>query len=103
MIKAYTVGHTANYDEALSEIQNEMPRLRKIGKQQPSDDNPEGYDGGIVWETPEEAREWLELNPFRRYSIYEIELTDTYNVCTYKHNDGSYRLINDAFIIGKFC
>lgn len=118
---AYTIGNKSSYDKTLEET-----GVRKIGRRHPSTDFPDGYEGGWVWKTPEDARIWLQgkdsedsedsERPYRRYGDSMISfddrdpvLCDVYGLLLPNGLDidveesvgqnGVYCLINDALII----
>jgi hypothetical protein len=55
----YTIGHRPSYEQGLTE----MPNIRKLGRR-------EGYPGGSVWKTYEEAFEHAKTAP--DYAVYGV-------------------------------
>ncbi len=102
MIKtAFTLGRVTNYDRYLKDD----PAPAKRGAY-------EGYDGGWVWGTEEQARAFLASEAFARafdlpaseFGVYRLELpTDwAFDVSASPHwSDGVHRLLNDARIVER--
>jgi hypothetical protein len=109
MNKAYTIGRTRSYDLGLTEPKG----LCKLGLRGPNSydcpDCPEGYPGGWVWKTIEEADNFRKdrLNQFEpnwnpeEFSVYEIQLTAGWEVDVSETNDGFNNLLVDSKIIKK--
>ena len=100
----YTLGLTKSYLNAI----NERPEpVKKTGKREPSEDWPEGYEGGSVWETREDAQAYVDSLPNREcpewraedFSVFGVEAdwrTDTYQA----HPEKPYRsLLVDSIIV----
>ncbi len=96
---AFTVGRAASYDAYLQDD----PAPAKCGAY-------EGYDGGWVWRTEEQAQAFLASEAFARafdlpaseFGVYRLELpTDwAFDVSASPHwSDGVHRLLNDARIV----
>lgn len=104
---AYTLGHKTSYDKALVE----KPSVKKLGKRPVGHpDVPEGYDGGWVWKTAEEAhayyagnKEAIEGEKNRRFAVYRLKLKGTWesDVSKRRATDGVHRLLVDAKIVGR--
>lgn len=92
MSKAYTLGDEEWYDSYL----REDPNPRKRGP-------CEGYEGGSVWETEQDAREHLQSSKdLDRFAVYELELPGDWETCvTPDPINGSYRILQDTTIIRK--
>jgi hypothetical protein len=107
MNKAYTLGATKSYDQCL--IEEECPK--KLGERAPDEAFPDGYEGGWIWKTPEEA-EHFRINFLHeflsdmctknidRFCIYELELPNTWEIDA-KPGVNCYHLKNDAKIVRK--
>lgn len=70
----YTVGHTKQYEQRLTDPEPAM----KIGRQ--VSDGVVIYNGGSVWPTREAAQAWLDANPDHPWSVYGVDAdwdTDT--------------------------
>lgn len=103
---AYTLGRTSSYDESLASGEP----LSKLGVRPISPEDPEGYGGGWIWQTAQEAHDFLN-GPFSNdydwlpedFSIYEVELVNGWDidVLLTTGSDGVHRLKNDSRIIGK--
>jgi hypothetical protein len=100
----YTIGRTSSYDEAVADAQDHM----KLGKRGPSQEFPEGYDGGWVWKTPAEANTFRvdHLREFEpewdptTFSVYKLELPTSWEVDVYKSGSSVYSsLLNDSKIV----
>jgi hypothetical protein len=99
MENAYTIGRTTSYDEALATDEPE-----KVGKN-------DGYDGGVVWKTAQEARDFLnsgrkfgmlKFADIKDYSVYELELKNNWNIDVTDYTiEDTYRLLNNAKIVKK--
>jgi hypothetical protein len=95
---AWTVGHTENYNNAIS--QNEEP-IQKLGRNDPSLKNP--YDGGCVFRTPEDAQRYIKLNKLLSYSVYGLFLLNGWDNDVdddREQMEGFCRLINTSPITG---
>jgi hypothetical protein len=66
----YTVGHTESYEQLFGENCNTPFKL--------GIDPTQNYQGGIVFETVEDAQAYLDLKGFDTYSVYGLE-TDARN------------------------
>jgi hypothetical protein len=105
MKTAYTIGHTKNYDLSLAGTEV----VYKVGK---SDD----YKGGWVWETPEEARTFINSSEFLpvdwgdgksrdpiKFSVYQIELPHSWESDVSEPDQiGTRHLLHDAMIVSKY-
>jgi hypothetical protein len=95
---AYTIGRCDIYDNQKSSL-----TLRKVGYI-PSffDKDKAFYVGGAVWETFDQAKNYLYCDP--NYAVYKLLLPAEFNKCivtgSYKFLEGS-RLLYDALILGK--
>ena len=100
----YTVGHTSSYNKGLCE----EPILTKVGK---TDD----YEGGWIWKTPEDAENFLNSDLWntidwgdnkprdaKKFSVYCVELPNSWEEDIYLSDYGIYLLLHDARIIRKF-
>lgn len=100
-IDAYTIGYEPSYEKAL----RENPRVAKVGKQ-------EGYGGGIVWKTANNAAtflvapEWDEIDwgdgkprDASKFRVYGLELQGDWNSDTYEGRNGQRYLLRDAWIV----
>jgi hypothetical protein len=96
-VTAFTV---ESYDKGLSESNP----IHKIGR----NNNygtigvEEGYEGGAVFRTREEAQAFIDKNKYS-YSVYGLILPNKWeiDVDTSKHEEeGFNRLINDAMVVG---
>lgn len=97
---AYTIGQEAAYDASLT---NTDDPPHKVGAR-PEWDPP--YDGGWVWRTPGEAAAFILAQGVGlgfTAAVYEIELPLGWDedVSPEPHEDGAYRLLNDARIVRK--
>jgi 3',5'-cyclic AMP phosphodiesterase CpdA len=103
---AVTIGNESSYDKALSD----NPVVHKLGK-------TEDYPGGIVWQTPIEAREFIDSDRFleinwgdnrprypHQFRVYVIDLPNGWDCDTYPSVDyaGANNLLVDAVILRKF-
>ena len=105
---AYTIGRTSSYDKGL----RENDKLTKIGRLPASETDPEGYPGGWVWKTAEEADEFR-LKGLRQaepswdpetFSVYLLLLPNTWteSVSTEpRTEDGVHNLLIDALILRR--
>jgi hypothetical protein len=95
---AFTIGNKAAYDRAAAE------GATKVGR-------TDGYDGGAVWPTREEARRWLderggcisfEGRPPVPCAVYGLILPHGWDSdvdSSHYREEGFHRLINDAPIV----
>lgn len=104
---AYTIGRTSSYDASLLRTQPS----KKIGRQAPSPENPDGYLGGWVWQSPRDADafrvkslgsyepKWLPDD----FSVYELDLPNGWlrDVSITPGEDGIHHLLVDATIVRK--
>lgn len=58
----YTIGHKVSYDKGIKELGY---KFRKVGK-------TEGYKGGIVFKTYEDAATFLDYNEIYDYDVYGL-------------------------------
>jgi hypothetical protein len=106
-MKAYTIGRTSSYDQALAEATPEKP-IKKTGNHEVSAEWPDGYEGGWVWKTIEQANIFrcIDLQKYEPtwksedFSIYELEISD-WDQDTYAHSSGYNCLLNDTQILRK--
>ena len=106
MEKAFTIGRTTSYDKYLAE-----DNPQKLGLRAPCKEFPEGYEGGWIWRSLEEAQSFLRGPDFKIYtqwnplefSVYEllIESWATSASLRPSSEDGVHRLLFDARILGK--
>lgn len=89
-VRAFTMGHPASYDRAL-----EAGPVTKIGTRPPGafDDHPEGYPGGCVFLTIEEAQKAADAEG---YAVYELQTP-----VRFTEVDGDRNLVEDAVVIGR--
>lgn len=97
---AYTIGKRDIYDN-----QKRSLTLRKVGyRPNLFEKDKIDYPGGIVWETFNQAKNYLDIYCDFNYSVYKLLLPIEFNKCivpkSYKFLAGS-RLLYDALIIGK--
>lgn len=105
MEAAYTIGRTASYDRALEE--HGEPVI-KMGRNE-----YEGYGGGWVWRTAEDARRFIDdglvwqhcdVTPApNEFSVYELALPSSWQECCSDApaSDGVHRLWRDSVIVKK--
>jgi hypothetical protein len=108
-MKAFTIGHTRSYNQAMKEPSG----CWKLGRKEKCEEYPEGYEGGCTWLSWEEAdrfrREHLhrfEWNP-NDFSVYSLDLSDE-DISEEISDNGYYYLlkdskIKDCFSIPKKC
>lgn len=91
---AYTLGAKTSYDEAL----RTEPVVTKLGMR--FEDN-QSYEGGIVFQTREEAAEYLSRHPEWPYDIYGLVLPTGWDedVRPILPGEDHRRLKNDASIV----
>ena len=98
--RVFTAGHASVYDEALSRY----PSLCKIGRREPSDAFPQGYVGGWVFRTREDAVAFAEAVhpevPFR-LAAYGLILPTSWeeDVSPEPGPDGVHHLLHDARVV----
>jgi len=94
------------YDESIKN-----PPVKKLGWRPESDTNFEGYSGGWVWKTAEEAEEFRKLrleevtewNP-ADFAVYSLELNGDWESDVFEHpdpEDGVHRLAVDAVVVER--
>jgi len=91
-ISAFTVGFTKSYDASLES----QPAVYKTGLIE-----DEGYPGGWVWRTREEAEAFLSACPgFDGYSVYGLVLQNGWeeDVSKEPNDDGVHNLLHNARI-----
>jgi len=98
----YTIGNTDSYLKALADD----PELKKIGKrEQLLPQFPDGYPGGTVWQTREEAQAYIDdalqhekpnWNP-AKFSVFGIEAD--WEKDTYASEENKRSLLRDAKIV----
>jgi hypothetical protein len=107
-MRVYTLGRTTSYDKTLAGPEGCM----KVGSRPVGDDEfPEGYGGGWVWFTAEDADafrqspDWVKAFPTydpSTFSVYAIEVADESWVSLVPHpSDGVHRLLVDAHVVNK--
>lgn len=104
MKTCYTIGRTTSYDEALLYPQG----VHKLGAYEPTSEEPEGYKGGWVFKTIQEALELkktihkFDWNP-EEFSVYELKLPNNWeqDVSKDPDEDGVHHLLVDALIVRK--
>ena len=99
METAYTIGFTKSYDYNLSEIDD----CKKLGKQEISEDYPDGYDGGWVFKSIQEANDFIKKEKLIGFSVYQLELPTSWDVDVNKiiGDDGAFNLLNNSLIVKK--
>lgn len=97
----YTIGHEKSYDQALQEGGNV-----KLGRYGPTPEEPEGYPGGIVFRTIQNAKEFIMSGgmdrwfPNRDKSVWAVYgLLADWDHDTYETPDGYRALLRDATFI----
>ena len=89
----YTIGYTESYEKIIH-----RPDSKKLGKRGPGivDGYPDGYSGGSVWETKEEAHKYCPIG----YSVYGV-LADWVKDTEYNPNgEGNERsLVVDSKLV----
>jgi len=79
---AYTVGCKEIYELLL----DRQPPVCKLGAHPPTSEEPDGYLGGAVWRTAEEALQYLAksncVSALCADAVYLIELPGTWEECT---------------------
>lgn len=97
----YTVGHKKSYDQALKEGGN-----IKKGRYGPTLDEPEGYPGGIVFRTIQDAQDFIASGgmarwfPDRDESVWAVYgLLADWDRDTYEASDGYCALLRDATFV----
>ena len=74
----------------------------KMGAKQPCPEHPEGYSGGFVCRTREEALAFKKLHGYDNFAIYELDLPGKFKSVTYqKDNSRINYLLVDSRIIKK--
>lgn len=90
----YTIGHQANYDQALQGMAAAGQQLYKVGR-------TADYPGGYAFQTAEDAqRRIAEAYPDRHFAVYEVDADwerDTYPAA----NGWWHHLKEDRPIIGR--
>lgn len=97
MKTAYTIGNQKNYLEALDDFRKRGEPLTKLGR------DDDGYSGGIVWKTPEEAQQYIDTTelPFEA-AVFEIALVTGWDDAVWQPvgaDDRAHYLIHDAEIL----
>lgn len=106
---AYTIGRTSSYDRGLLELPGE---LTKLGRIESCPDDPEGYPGGWVWKTKNEADQFrlekLQLVApewdLTTFSVYQLQLQGSWasDVSAEPNpSDGVHNLLKNALIVQK--
>jgi hypothetical protein len=102
--RAFTVGNPEQYDAAIDAARRDSGFLIKIGAH-------EGYEGGIVFPNLQSVEAWLTAH--KRILVsgdeeievegYSVELPTNWETDVFPSPcvDGSFRLKNDAKILGK--
>lgn len=107
MIIAYTLGHTRSYNKSLND---EPDNCFKVGAHLPYEEGDEPYEGGWIFKTPEEAKQFLwsktflDVNwgddiprPPKDFSIYKVILENDYNdISKEKGSDGVFHLLKTS-------
>jgi hypothetical protein len=99
----FTIGNTDSYLKALADD----PDLKKIGRRDEPllPDFPDGYPGGTVWQTREDAQSYIDVAMQQempewdpaRFSVFGLEAE--WENDTYTPEDGKQSLLRDAKII----
>lgn len=102
---AFTLGSTESYDDLLTTSEDDVV---KTGRYPVKSD---GYEGGWVWATFDEANQFLDSDDFANafgdrkaeFSVYELELATGWDTDASPphHMDGVCRLLYDARVMGK--
>ncbi len=97
----YTVGYTKTYLKLFA-LDSETPEDRapfKLGRRPPGDeDYPNGYPGGSVFQSQEQAQAWLDEKNLLTYSIFGVEAD--WDTDTAPRSDASFRdLLVDAKLV----
>lgn len=93
---AFTIGRTSTYEEALQKPAG----AKKLGKHGPTTDDPEGYGGGIVWKTREEAEAYLKKKDLFDFSVYALSLPKGFDEATYPKDGYSFLLVDAPILRG---
>jgi hypothetical protein len=89
MTTAYTIGDSDVYEALFAD--ETLIRVNKLGRS-------EGYEGGIVFQTYEEAADYAcGIGP--SFKVYGLVLPCSWSEGTYLHADGCHRLLNSAQIV----
>lgn len=96
---AFTIGNPSIYDPDLAEATAQGGTIKKIGRR-------EGYSGGWVWRTSEDAQAFADqLGSLAsgQWAVYGLKLPSGWDtdVDPARGDDGQYHLINDALLIGR--
>lgn len=72
---AFTVGRRSLYDDL-------PPGTLKIGRREAGDpEYPDGYGGGILFRSTEEAGRWIEGENMGGFSVYRVGLPAPFDKC----------------------
>lgn len=94
----YTIGHAVNYRRAYKEAHDDDGVTSKIGYRAPSAEYPNGYAGGVVYKTPEEAEAGIvQYDKVGEWTVWVIE--GEWERDTYRIDTGEIRLYNDCVIV----
>lgn len=89
---AFTVGVVTSYADL-------PPGTKKLGRHGPTDEDPSGYEGGIVFRTAESAASWISGIGISGYGVYRIALPVPWEECV--DETGSYpAVLVDCYILG---
>ncbi len=89
---AFTVGSLASYAD--------LPiGAKKIGRHGPTEEEPDGYGGGIVFRSKGSAISWIESTGNSRYGVYRIGLPVPWEECVDEGGPHSAILV-DCFLLG---
>lgn len=86
--KIYTIGNRESYENAFHN--SGIGGVFKMGR-----NVAEKYEGGIVFQTVEDAQAYIEESFLGKYSIYAVAAS--WNADTYTHEDGHHYLLRDAW------
>lgn len=97
----YTIGSKYSYDRAIAEGDNV-----KMGRQPPSEEEPNGYPGGIVFPSRESAQAFIDngnmdrLLPRPGVTTWEVYgLLTTWESGTYVTESGERALLHDTTFV----
>jgi hypothetical protein len=89
---AFTVGNRTAYADL-------QPGVKKVGRHGPTEEEPSGYGGGIVFRTAGMAGEWIVKAGKPEYGMYRIGLPAPWEECVDETGDYPAILV-DCLILG---